>query len=474
MAVVDVLPQLAPTPSQRAAPPVPQQTPRDPSPLFCRLFLVCWCGILFFYGLSASQLWKTESLRAIIAAEYLRSGNWIVPTLYGEPLFTKPPGMYAAIALCSLIFGQVTELSARLPSALAATLTILMLYGYFARAFGRRGGLVIAVLTPMSALWLDKATAAEIDMMQVMWVTGSILCLLRAIEESGAWSVERGACFPRTHRSSLFTLHSSPFTLPWWLAALLCVAGGTLTKWTAPAFFYATAIPLLWWRAQLRLLLGWRHLVAAGLGASICFAWIGAAVALEGWDVFYQTVRREALQRMVPDYAPATDAWYVFLCHPLRLWLTNLPWSLVALIACRPGFGKLLDQRGRLVWQAMHCWIWPNMVIWSLMLDHKPRHSFPFFPAFAGLAALVWLAWLDGRLRWNWRVEPRRILTIAVICWLTVKLVFVQTDAGRHDNRDPKGKGAIVAALMPSAPFCICSGSRTKASCSTMAAPCVA
>ena len=191
MAVVDALPQLAPPPVQRAASSVSRQTPREPSRWFCRLFLACWCGFLFFYGLSSSQLWKTESLRAIIAAEYLRSGNWIVPTLYGDPLFTKPPGMYAAIALCSVLLGQVTEWSARMPSALAATLTILMLYGYFTRMFGRRGGLVIAVLTPMSALWLDKATAAEIDMMQVMWVTGSLLCLLRIVGSGrGRWGVQ--------------------------------------------------------------------------------------------------------------------------------------------------------------------------------------------------------------------------------------------------------------------------------------------
>src|SRR5262249_6311647 len=116
------------------------------------------------------------------AAEMLRSGNWVVPRLYGEPLFTKPPGMYVAIALCSAPFGAVSEVTARLPSALAAVLTVLLLYGTFARTFGRRGGLLIAVLAPMSPLWLDKATAAEIDMLQVLWVTGSVLCLLRALE----------------------------------------------------------------------------------------------------------------------------------------------------------------------------------------------------------------------------------------------------------------------------------------------------
>src|SRR5262245_2890484 len=71
------------------------------------LLLLLLCGVLFFYGLNIGELYQTESLRAILAAEFLRSGNWIVPTLYGEPLLTKPPGMYAAIALASWPTGSV-------------------------------------------------------------------------------------------------------------------------------------------------------------------------------------------------------------------------------------------------------------------------------------------------------------------------------------------------------------------------------
>jgi 4-amino-4-deoxy-L-arabinose transferase-like glycosyltransferase len=486
VATVETLPQLAHQVGQRSAPPMPRPATALPHPWLCRLFLAVWCGVLFFYGLNVGQLWKTEGLRAIVAAQYLRTGNWIVPMLYGEPLFTKPPGMYAAIALLSLPFGHVTEWTARLPSALAATLTVLMLYWYFARIFGRLGGLLIAVLAPLSPLWLDKATAAEIDMMQVMWVTGSILCLLRALEGvevqsvgveggrgsarplvsvgrwtldgavvSGAWSTLAGnknVAPSAPHVSPTPLAPPSPFL--WWLFALLFVAGGVLTKWTAPAFFYATAIPLLWWRGQLRLLFGWRHLVAAVIGASICLAWIGAAVALEGWDVFYETVKREALQRMLPSHAPQPDPWYVSVLHPLRLWYTNLPLSLIALLACRPSFGRLWDGRGRLLWQALHCWVWPNILIWSLMLDHKPRHSFPLFPAVAGLAAMVWLAWLTGKLPWRWRMQPRRVLIAAAVGWLVVKLAFVQVHMSqRYLSRDPQGKAAILTALVP--PDCV-------------------
>jgi len=80
------------------------------------LLLAGLCGVLFFYGLNAGDLYRTENLRAVIGAEFLRSGDWIVPRLYGEPLLTKPPGMYAAIALVSWPLAMVQTLSQ--PSAL--------------------------------------------------------------------------------------------------------------------------------------------------------------------------------------------------------------------------------------------------------------------------------------------------------------------------------------------------------------------
>src|SRR5438309_3294408 len=135
------------------------------------LLLGCYCSFLFFYGLNTGELYRNETLRAIIARDMLRCGNWIVPTLYGEPIFTKPPGMYWAIALCSWPFGEVTEWTARLPSALAASVSVFLVYWLFRLLLDRRAGLVAGLLLPMSAFWLERSASAEIDMVQVAWVT---------------------------------------------------------------------------------------------------------------------------------------------------------------------------------------------------------------------------------------------------------------------------------------------------------------
>jgi 4-amino-4-deoxy-L-arabinose transferase-like glycosyltransferase len=405
------------------------------------LILIVLCGFLFFYGLNVGELWRTESLRAIIAAEFLDSGNWIVPILYGNPLLTKPPGTYAAIALVSWPFGGVQEWTARLPSALAATLTVLLVYWYFGRQLGRRGGLVAAVLLPISMMWLDKATSAEIDMLQVAWVTAAILFFLRALEEEEKEPTGRRPWAWRDHSSSWF----------WWLASLICVAGGLLTKWTAPAFFYGTVIPLLWHRKQLRLLWGRRHLVAAAVGAGICLAWMAAAVALAGWDNFVGTVGQEAAMRLLPSHHHRPYPWGEVLLHPFKVWAASLPLSVFALPALWPGFARLWDQRGQRLLAALHCWIWPNLVFWSIIPEKATRHSFPLYPAIAGLAAMVWLAWLTGRLPWPWkRIGPAKVLVAGVVLWLGVKLAFVHAVIpARNQNREPRAKGELLARLVP-------------------------
>ncbi len=422
------------------------------------LVLGLLCGFLFFYGLTAGDLWRTESLRALVAQEMLAGGDWIVPRLYGEPLFTKPPGMYLAIVLCSLPFGQVTEWTARLPSAIGASACVFLFAWYFRRRLGRTAGLVAGLALPMSLMWIDKASAAEIDMLQVAWITAAILFFFRAVEEPSALGSrpEKGtgpliAKGPVPFSGPLPTAHC-PLNFHWWLAACLCMAGGVLTKWTAPQFLYGTAIPFLWWKGRLRLLVHWPHLLSAGLAGLICCAWIAAAAAREGWDVFYSTVVWEGLSRLAPgynDYRPYP--WLEMIVHPFKLMVTTLPWSALALLALRPSFYRIWNQRGRDLLVALHCWVWPQVLFWSLPTEHTPRHSFPLFPGIAGLAVMVWIAWHEGRLPWKMpRVQPAKMLVTCLALWMIAKAVHVEMMMpNRSFARQARNKAAVLAALVP-------------------------
>jgi 4-amino-4-deoxy-L-arabinose transferase-like glycosyltransferase len=415
--------------------------------------LALLCATLFFHGLNAGELYRTESLRAILAAEFLRSGNWVVPTLYGEPLLTKPPGMYAAVALASWPAGRVTEMTARLPSAVAATVTVFLFFGTFARLFGKRAGLLAAALLPLSVLWLDRVPTAEIDVLQLAWVAASILCFVRALESAEAPQSRRaGGVNPLVNfRNQGVDTPRSPSAWLWWQGALLCVAGGFLTKWTAPAFFYLTVIPLLGWCRRLRLLWGGAHLTAVAVAAVPCVAWAMAAGSLAGWDVLFGTVGREALQHLSPAHHSRPYPWAEVLTFPLLFLAANLPWSAVALLTFRPGFARLWDERGRRLLQALHCWTWANLLFWSVVPGHRFRHGLPLQPGLAGLAAMVCIAWLTGRLSWPLpRVTPRVVLLGVLAVWLVVKITFVQVILpARNPDRQPREKGEQLAALVP-------------------------
>jgi 4-amino-4-deoxy-L-arabinose transferase-like glycosyltransferase len=406
---------------------------------FAPLALILLCGLFFCYGLNSGELYRTESLRAIIAAEVLRSGNWIVPRLYGEPLFTKPPGMYAAIAVVSWPLGGVTEWSARLPSAIAASVIVVLFYFLFRRHLGPQAGLIAAAVIPLSLIMLDKAPSAEIDMLQVAWVTAAIFCFVRALEQEEEGDRLGARCArPRA-------------IWGWWLGALLCVAGGVLTKWTAPVFFYGTAAPLLWWRGRLRLLWSLPHLVSAAVGAGLCLTWAASAIALEGWDVFSFEVTRQASTHILPTHHHRPYPWLESLGHPVRIWVAALPISAFALPALTGRFFRLWDERERLLLQVMHCWIWPNLIFWSLAPAHNTRHSLPLYPGIAGLAAFVWIAWIRGKLPWRWpRLAPAKALCALLAAGLIAKIIFVHyVTPDRLRGRDPRKKGEMLAALVP-------------------------
>src|SRR5438552_4140912 len=134
--------------------------------MLARLLVIPFCAVLLLAGLTTGDLVRNEGLRARLAAETLGTGHWLVPTLSGEPHLAKPPGMTVLIALCSLPAGEVTALTARLPSVLAGGVVLLAWGLTFRRLCGPPWGWLAAAILPCSWLWLERVPSAEIDLVQ--------------------------------------------------------------------------------------------------------------------------------------------------------------------------------------------------------------------------------------------------------------------------------------------------------------------
>ena len=110
------------------------------------LLLLSVVAALTLPGLGAISLWDIdEGLNAEAAREMLESGDWVVPTFNFKPRTSKPALLYWLQALAYQQFG-VNEFSARLPSALAAALAVLLTYELGRRMYSPGIGLLAGII----------------------------------------------------------------------------------------------------------------------------------------------------------------------------------------------------------------------------------------------------------------------------------------------------------------------------------------
>ena len=121
---------------------------------------------------------RGEPREALVAMAMLDQGNFILPFFQGEFAF-KPPMLHWLVALFSMPQGYVSEMTARLPSALAY---IAMCYGFFV-FFSRRyhvGKVLIATLVLITSFEVHRAAmTCRVDMVLTAFMVGGFLFLYR-------------------------------------------------------------------------------------------------------------------------------------------------------------------------------------------------------------------------------------------------------------------------------------------------------
>ncbi len=127
------------------------------------LLLAGFCAFLFFYGLGAFGLiGADESRYAQVAREMLDRRDWVTPVLNGQPWLEKPPLYYWQAMAAYSVLG-VSDVAARVPGALDATLLVIAVYLFF-RRFRRGVEIDAALITASCAGIIGYARAASTDM----------------------------------------------------------------------------------------------------------------------------------------------------------------------------------------------------------------------------------------------------------------------------------------------------------------------
>lgn len=138
-------------------------------------------SLLVGWSLGGSKDFFTrgEPREALAAQAMLATGEFVLPRVYGGDIPSKPPFSHWLMVLSSLPTGEVTELTARMPSLLASLVFIFLLYFFLRARVGVERALVTSLLLLSSLEWLRATGTSRVDMVLAVSFAAGLGALYR-------------------------------------------------------------------------------------------------------------------------------------------------------------------------------------------------------------------------------------------------------------------------------------------------------
>lgn len=139
---------------------------------------------LYFWGMSGRGLIGPDEPRyAAIAREMAVSGDWVTPSLDGEPWFEKPALLYWMGAAAARL-GFDDDRATRLPVALLSVGFLIYFYLALASSFGRNAAVLATMILGTSVGWVAFSHAGIFDLPLAVTVSVALISLLPWIEQA--------------------------------------------------------------------------------------------------------------------------------------------------------------------------------------------------------------------------------------------------------------------------------------------------
>ena len=318
--------------------------------------------IVFFCGLGSMDLQSlNEGRRALAIKEMVLSGNWLLPHLNGELYLTKPPLLYWLSSSLALIWG-VNEWTLRLPSALAAIATLIMVYRYSLRQSGQWAALFAVQLLIANLGFAMLGRRAEIEMLLTALCVGSLLSAVQYIQ----------------NQSSKNWIYFSYFLL-----ALALMTKGPLVLLLVSLPLLVAAIytknphiksVLLSWR-------GWLIFVVVGL------AWYAVVTWQLGFDIWATVIKHDMVDKMQSDTAKPIFSYFGWIAVDFLLLIS------LFFVRAKAFFSQQMQKPSQLV--LVVAVVLPLM-LFSLFANKHAKYLLPIYPLIAILLAIQLAAIFDA------------------------------------------------------------------------------
>jgi 4-amino-4-deoxy-L-arabinose transferase-like glycosyltransferase len=323
---------------------------------------------------------RDEPRFAEASREMIERGNYIVPYFNNQLRLDKPPLTYWAQVSSYHIFGE-NDFAARFPSAIAASLTALAIFGWGRRIGGEKVGWWAAIIFTLSLQTFVHAKAAVADMWLVLFVTLAHWGGYELIENRESRIENRNA--------------------KWWLAFYFSLALGFLAKgpiaWTPLLTVAVVIIYTRDWSA-----LGCFKFVRGILLTLLAVAlWGIPALAQTQGEFFSVGIGRHVIGRSLATmeghgagslgtYLLLLPFYFVTVFISFFPWSIKLPWLVRKLWQNKKtGVGDH-GYSGNLIDTYLITGIAIVFIIFTFVSTKLPHYTLPAFPLLALLLARHW------------------------------------------------------------------------------------
>lgn len=383
------------------APDLPPGSPERVSPRRVVALVVLGTVLLFGYLGSYRTLGSHEVFVAVPAREMLASGDWIVPR-YGEiPRLQKPPLAYWIVATAGLVTGEVSELTARLPSAFSACLLACLVGAWARRWYGPTAGWAAALIQLTSVWVITYGRKAEVDVLLCLLTTAALATFALAPRELSPrrWFVR-------------------------WIGIYSLIAVAWLAKFHfGAAMVIGPVVLFLAWQRRFRELLHLLNPAGLVLLSLAALAWPLSVLrslpgAVETWQA--ETIGRAMGQS---GFVPP---WY-YLGPLLLLTLPWTPWLIAGMRSSWTRARKEGCSREQFIW----CWIGAQAAILLASPSKHANYLLAVLPALTLIGARP-LAKGVSRIGWLNRGRLRPALLVVSTCCLAIIVLARVVPARDH------------------------------------------
>lgn len=370
---------------------------------FTAILVLLWLGSADFVG-------DDEALDAGVVQTIHRENEWLYPEFNGSYLPPKPPLFYWLGAIVAELNGAADEWAVRLPSALAAIVTMLVTVAAGSRAVGTGGAFLGGLMLALMPVFRDQARLGRADMTMTALTTAILFLYARREPLAGV------------RRWLFFTLLG--------LAAIAKGAAGI------GLVFVVVAVDT-WLEGDRRRARALLH------PAAIAFPVIGGfwyALGVGHWgDRFFLLHvvgenARHFFGSLVVDERPVRGLLH-HATHFVNIFTGTLPWGFLLPFAWRgsvgePGSADEAEQR------FLRRWLLAGFVFFTLATRKSPYYLLPIFPPLALLVG----GWLwprivaaendradPGRCR-GWAARGAFLAIAAVAIWLLCGMPGLDAD----------------------------------------------